>query len=227
MVKALSEVFHDRICAAGKGIICNISFGGIDPRTNQVYAFIETVGGGYGARPIKDGMDAVQYHLTNTQNAPIEELEISYPVLIERYQLIPDSEGAGKYRGGLGIRRDYRFNDHSATFSVLSDRSKFSPWGLAGGLNASPSRYIVNPDSESPMILRSKQVIKLKPGDLVSVQTPGGGGYGKPSERDIEKVLLDVRNEKISLERARRVYGVDIDPLSYRVKSNLVTRVDS
>jgi N-methylhydantoinase B len=211
LVKALAKAIPDKVCAAGKGIICNVSFGGIDPRSGRVYTFYETVGGGYGARPNKDGMEAVQYHLTNTQNAPVEELEVNYPVVIERYELIPDSDGAGKFRGGLGIRRDYRFPDHSAIFSIVSDRARFAPWGLKGGLEGRKSRYILNPDSQSEIELSSKSLIRLNPNDVISIQTPGGGGYGNPRERDRRKVLEDLKNEKISLERAINVYGLTIE----------------
>ena len=211
LVKALSRVLPEKVCAAGKGIICNISFGGTDPRSGKVYTFYETIGGGYGARPTKDGIDGIQYHLTNTQNAPVEEIELSYPVLVERYELIPDSEGAGKFRGGLGMRRDYRFIGGPAIFSVQSDRAKFAPWGLFGGLDATPSRYTVNPDSDEPLELPSKSTVRLKPGDIVSVQTPGGGGYGSPLERDPEMVLRDIIDGKVSLKRAEQLYGVVVD----------------
>ena len=227
ILKALAEPLRDRICAAGKGIICNISFGGIDPRSGRVYAFYETVGGGYGGRPTIDGMDGVQSTLTNTQNAPLEELELCYPVMMERYGLIPDSEGPGEYRGGLGIRRDYRFHGHEATFSVLSDRGRYPPWGLFGGLSARTSRYIINPESENPVILNSKDTVTLKPGDLVRVETPGGGGYGDPIERRLEAILEDVRNGKVSVERARTFYGVIIDPENGRIDTEATERFRS
>jgi len=211
VLKAMAQALPDKVCAAGKGVICNVSFGGIDPRNGRVYAFLETVAGGYGGRLGMDGMDAVQYHTQNTENAPVEEVEMSLPVVVERYELIPDSEGAGKYRGGLGLRRDYRFYDHSATFSILSERARFPPWGLFGGREARCAKYIINPESRNPVILPSKATIKLKPGDIVSVQTPGGGGYGDPLERDPEKVLIDVRDGKVSLERAKKIYGVIIE----------------
>lgn len=211
IVKSLSKVLPEKVCAAGKGIICNISFGGISPRSGKVYTFYETIGGGYGARPTKDGIDGIQYHLTNTQNAPVEEIELSFPVLIKRYELIPDSEGAGRYRGGLGMRRDYYFFSKSSTFSIQSDRAKFAPWGLFGGLDAIPSRYVVNPDSNEPMYLSSKSTIRLKQGDIVSVQTPGGGGYGSPLNREPEMVLKDVLDGKVSPQRAEKIYGVALD----------------
>ena len=217
LVKALSPVLPEKVCAAGKGIICNISFGGMNPKSGKAYTFYETIGGGYGARPTKDGIDGIQYHLTNTQNAPVEEIELNHPVLIERYELIPDSEGAGKLRGGLGMRRDYHFIGSPTVFSIQSDRARFPPWGIFGGLDAKPSRYIVNPDSDEPLQLTSKSTVRLKKGDIVSVQTPGGGGYGSPMERDPEMVLRDVIDGKVNLKRALEVYGVVIDPILRKV----------
>lgn len=225
IVLALAEAIPQKVCAAGKGIICNISFGGINPYTQELYTFYETIGGGYGARPNKDGMEAVQYHLTNTQNAPIEEIELQYPVLIERYELLPNSEGPGKYRGGLGIRRDYCFLNHSVTFSILSDRGRFAPWGLFRGLAAQPSKYIVNPGSDNEIQLWSKHTTLLTPNDRVTIQTPGGGGYGDPKDRDPQLVLEDVRNGKITLQRATQCYGVTIDHQSMTVNWKETTQL--
>jgi len=225
--RALSEALKDRVPAASKGSILNLSYGGIDPRNGKVYAFYETIAGGFGARPTKDGMDGVQPHLQNTQNAPIEEFEINCPVLVEQLKLIEDSEGAGCFRGGLGIRKDIRFCDHSATFSVLAERGKFAPWGLFGGLGARTARFIVNPDSERRVDLPSKAVYGLRPGDVVSIQTPGGGGYGDPFLRDPRAVLHDVCEGKISLERARNVYGVVIDPERLKVDDHATTNLRS
>ena len=133
MIKALSEVVPDRVPAAGKGIICNVTFGGINPRTGETYAFYETQAGGFGGRLGSDGPDAVQYAIHNTENTPVEELESTLPIRILKYELVKESEGPGKFRGGFGVRKDYKFLNHEATFSILSDRAKFQPWGLVGG----------------------------------------------------------------------------------------------
>lgn len=211
VTKAMADAIPEQTIAATKGIVCNVAFGGHDPRTDDEYVFLETIAGGYGGRATKDGMDAVQSHFQNTANSPIEELEKEIPVYIRRYELVQDSEGAGRQRGGLGIRRDYEFYDHSTSFSVLSDRTKSRPWGLFGGHSARSARFLLNPDGdESPV--GSKSNTKLDPGDTASVQTPGGGGYGDPVERDPERVLRDVVNEKVSLEKAREEYGVVVDP---------------
>lgn len=209
-LQAFSKAVPERIAAGSKGALCNIAFGGISPRSGNYYVFYEAMGGGYGARATKDGIDAVQPHGQNTENSPIEETEANYPVMITRYELIPDSEGAGRFRGGLGLRRDYLF-DHEVVFSVLSDRAKFPPWGLEGGLPGRLAKYIVNPDTEHREC-SSKTSIVLHPGDVFSVQMGGGGGYGPPWEREPGRVLLDVLAERVSPERARAAYGVVIDP---------------
>ena len=121
-------------------------------------------------------MDGVQAHFQNTENSAIEETENNYPFMITRYELIPDSEGAGRYRGGLGIRRDWMFRDHESTLTIFSDSRKFPPWGLFGGGSGAPSRYILNPDAEATE-LPSKVTARLKPNSVISYRTPGGGGY--------------------------------------------------
>ena len=136
--------------------------------------------------------------------------ERNYPVRISRYSLISDSEGAGNYRGGLGLRRDYLFEQGGVSFTILADRTRSGPWGLQGGEDGLPARYVLNPDGEA-VELDSKVTLQLKPGDVVSIQTCGGGGYGSPSERDPEAVLLDLRAGNISAERALNVYGVVVD----------------
>ncbi len=208
--RLFSRALPDRVMASAKGSIIHMAVGGRDPRDGGYYTFMETLGGGYGARPTKDGLDAVQAHFQNTENAAIEETENNLPFLITRYELIPDSEGPGCFRGGLGLRRDWQFPDHEVTFTLLSDNSKNAPWGLFGGGPGAPGRHILNPDGEARE-LPSKKTLQLAPGDVVSYRTPGGGGYGPALERDPEAVLRDVIDGKVSLARAREVYGVVID----------------
>ena len=210
ILKALAPAMPERIPAGSKGMICHAGFGGIDPRMDVYYCFLETLAGGYGGRYGSDGPDAVQPHGQNTENAPVEETEISYPVRINRYELIENSEGAGRHRGGLGLRRDYLFSDPEVSFTILADRNRWGPWGLFDGLPGRKASYVLNPDGEA-MELESKVTLELKPGDVVSYRTCGGGGYGPPGERDPQQVLRDVRDGKVSLERARTVYRVAID----------------
>ena len=211
VTKAMADALPEETIAATKGIVANIAYGGRDPRDDDKYVYYETVAGGYGGRATKDGMEAVQTHFQNTANSPIEELESEIPLYVRKYELIQDSAGAGRTRGGLGVRRDMEFYDHEASFSLLTERAKSEPWGLFGGKSGRKAHYMINPDSENPTRVSSKSTTELEENDVASVQTPGGGGYGDPSERPAEKVLEDVKNEKVSVEAARKEYGVVIE----------------
>jgi N-methylhydantoinase B len=211
VTKAMADAVPEETIAATKGMVCNVAYGGQDPRDDEPYVYYETVAGGYGARATKDGMDAVQTHFQNTANSPIEELESEIPVYVREYSLIQDSAGAGRQRGGLGVRRDYEFYGEDASFSLLTDRQRSAPWGLFGGESASPSRFLRNPGTETEQVLSSKSTTALDPGEIVSVRTPGGGGYGDPLDRDPAAVLADVRDGKVSAERAREAYGVVVE----------------
>ena len=214
--KALSQGMPEAVPAGTKAMQCHAGFGGIDPNTGEYYCFLETLAGGYGARLSSDGPDAVQMHGQNTENAPIEETESNYPVRITRYELVPDSDGPGKHRGGLGLRRDYLFLDHEATFTVLADRDKEGPWGLYGGQAGRRATYVLISGGQETE-LGSKVTVDLQPGDVVSYRTCGGGGFGPKEERDPELVLRDVRQGKVSLERARDLYRVAIDTKDWSV----------
>ncbi len=208
--KALAQAVPDRVPAGTKAMMCQAAFGGIHPRTGEYYAFYEALAGGYGARATRDGVDAVQAHGQNTENAPIEETEVNYPIRFVRYELREDTDGAGRYRGGLGLRRDYLFPDHEASFTVLADRDRWGPHGLFGGEAGATARYVLNPDGEARP-LGAKTTVQVRPGDVVSFQTCGGGGYGDPRERDPDLVRRDVREGKVSPQRAREVYGLAVD----------------
>jgi N-methylhydantoinase B len=207
--KALSDVLPYNTMAGTKGMMCQAGFG-VQEENGEYYCFYEALGGGYGGRISKDGPDAVQAHGQNTENAPVEEIEANYPVRIKRYELIADSGGAGKFRGGLGLRRDYEFPDHAATFTILADRDKQGPWGLKGGGYGSVAQYILNPDGGAKR-LGSKCTVELQRGDIISYRTCGGGGYGLPQERDPQLVLDDVRDGKVGLDEARQLYGVVVN----------------
>ena len=190
---------------------CHSGFGGINFQTGEYYCFLETLAGGYGARYNSDGPDAVQAHGQNTENAPIEETESNYPVQITRYELVPNSEGPGKFRGGLGLRRDYMFTEET-TFTILADRDKEGPHGLFGGEKGSVSTYTLQRYNQKTEInLSSKITLQLEFGDTISYRTSGGGGYGNPFTRNPQKVLEDYLQGKISYERAHDKYGVEVD----------------
>ena len=207
-------------------MICHSGFGGSDPYRGETYCFLETIAGGYGGRASRDGPDAVQPHGKNTANAPVEETELNYPVRITRYELVEDSEGPGRHRGGLGLRRDYSFPDHEASFTILADRERWGPHGLFGGLPGERAHYVLNPDADATE-LGSKVTVELEENDVVSYRTCGGGGYGPPEDRDPDAVLSDVRNGKVSLERAREVYLVAVDPQTWTVDQEATARLRS
>jgi N-methylhydantoinase B len=150
----------------------------------------------------------VQAHGQNTENAPIEETELNYPVRITGLSLVENSEGPGRHRGGLGLRKDYLF-DRPTTYTILADRDRFGPWGAFGGHDASVAEYVLIRGGAETR-LGSKVTVELEPGDVISVRTCGGGGYGAPAERDPAAVLRDVRQGKVSAARARDVYRVAI-----------------
>jgi N-methylhydantoinase B len=210
MLKAMSEVVPDRVVAGSHGQACTSSFSGIHPETGKRFGYIEIQGGGAGARPGKDGPDGQDLHLGRFMNTPVEAAEIENPVMIERYEFIPDSGGPGKYRGGLSLRRDIRFLA-DVTWARYSDRQKFKPLGLFGGMEGSMGSLIMNPDTPEQKRCKSKGVDQIKAGDLLSIRLPGSGGYGPPVERDPEAVLWDVINGKISMESARKDYRVVFD----------------
>jgi len=205
--KALSQAIPERMPAGTKAMMAQTAFGGIDPRDGEMYAYYEATAGGYGGRATRDGADAVQTHGQNTENAPVEETESNYPIRIARYELVNDSDGPGKFRGGLGLRRDYLFPDHEASFTLLSDRDRWGPHGLFGGKPGHVAQYFLLRDGKE-IPLGSKTTIQIQPGDIISFRTCGGGGYGSPFERDPQSVLCDVRDGMVSVERARDEYGV-------------------
>ncbi|MBH06211.1 MAG: 5-oxoprolinase [Phycisphaeraceae bacterium] len=214
--RALSSAVPDQIAAETKGMMAQVGFGGIDPKSGNLYSYYETVAGGYGARAASDGPEAVQCHGQNTENAPIEEIEINYPVRIERYELINDSEGPGRFRGGLGLQRDYTFLNHEVSFTILADRDRWGPRGLLGGKSGLKASYL-HKSRNQKRALGSKTTVELIPGEVISYRTSGGGGYGLPYDRDPQHVLDDVRNGKVSAQRAQQIYGVVIDTSRWEV----------
>lgn len=212
LLGALAPVIPERVLAACSGTMNLLNIGGIDPRNGTYYNYIETYAGGQGAMHDADGMDAVQNHMTNTRNAPVEAIELAYPLLVESYGLVEDSEGAGRRRGGLGIQRSLRVLGESVTLTLSSDRGRISPWGLFGGGGASPSSCVLEgPGGEASERLPSKVTTTVPHGYAIVTRTPGGGGWGDPRTREPEDALRDVAEGFVSPERARKEYGVAVD----------------
>jgi N-methylhydantoinase B len=200
---ALAPAIPDRIIAACNGACVMSTFSGVNPRTGEYYVYLETIGGGFGARATKDGLDGVHVHITNTSNLPVEALEVEYPLVVERYALVEDSGGPGTWRGGLGLCRQIRVEDHDCHAFVHGARRASAPWGLFGGREGGKSRMVYAPGVEP---LRGRTV--LKPDQWVAINTPGAGGYGDPRERDRDLVRRDLVEGKISPHIARDVYGL-------------------
>jgi len=217
LLGALAQAAPERVLAACSGTMNLLNIGGIDPRSGGYYNYIETYGGGQGAMQAQDGMDAVQNHMTNTRNAPVEAIEVAYPLRVEAYGLIADSEGPGAQRGGLGMRRSIHVLGNEVRLTLSSDRSEVAPWGLFGGQAAQPSRcLVVAPDGQQKR-LPSKVTTFVEGGHTIVTETPGGGGWGEPHKRNPQLVCHDVIEGLISIERAREVYRVAIDATTLEV----------
>ncbi len=175
---ALARAVPGRIPAASQGTMNNVAFGGADPRTKRMFAYYETIGGGMGAGARRPGLDGVHTHMTNSLNTPLEALENYLPLRVRRYGLRAGSGGAGRNRGGDGIVREYEFLTPVA-LTMISERRAFAPYGLAGGRPGSPGRNTVISNGRATR-LGSKVNVKLRAGDILRVETPGGGGYGRP-----------------------------------------------
>ncbi len=190
---ALAEARPERAIAACQGTMNNLAIGGVDPRSGGPYTLYETIAGGVGARPNKDGVDGVHSHMTNTLNTPIEALETAYPLRVRCYELIDGSGGDGEYRGGMGIRRDIEAVGHSARVSLLTDRRKRAPYGIRGGRPGAVGHNVRIRCDGSEEELPGKGSVVLASGEVVSLRTPGGGGCGDPKERSAERRERDLR----------------------------------
>jgi N-methylhydantoinase B len=186
--RALSEAVPGRVPAASGGSMNNVMIGGI--HGGQTWAFYETIGVGLGGRRGMDGIDGIQCNMTNTMNTPIEEIEKSTPVLITRYELRAGSSGAGEFRGGCGIIRRYRNLSTETTFTVLADRERHAPWGLAGGLPGGRTEVSTRLAGKSGRV-QAKGTYVLGKGDELEVRTAGGGGYGLWRERSRARTIKD------------------------------------
>ena len=212
LIGALAQALPEQAVGAANGANVTAVFFGHDPRHDRPYVYLETLGGGFGGRFTKDGKDGVQVHITNTSNLPVEAIEAEYPLLVESYGLIEDSGGAGKYRGGMGIRRVVRPLGHETVFSGMGERFVHHPWGIFGGQQGGTGRFAIQGPGHSVETLPDKpNHVPLGPDDAVVIETPGAGGYGPPSEREAEAVAADYRSGKFSAEYLARHYGFEPD----------------
>jgi N-methylhydantoinase B len=196
---ALAQAVPHQVTAAANGACFSITFAGAQPVDGSLWVYLETIGGGSGARWNKDGLDGVHVHMTNTSNLPVEALELEYPLTLMRYELVDGSGGPGQYRGGMAIRRVYRA-DHDCHVRVDGARILSPPWGLDGGLAGGYASI----DSTATLNYGSGM---LRKGDLIAVVTGGSGGYGDPALRTAAEVARDLREGRLDVATARRVYG--------------------
>jgi N-methylhydantoinase B len=207
--EAMSHIVPGKARADGSGSR-SIILGGRSTYTGKGYVQYEIIGGGAGARAVKDGASGTTVNQSNARIAPVEIIESEFPTRVLRYELIRDSGGAGAFRGGLGIRREY-LNLEPARFSIRSAKHVIPPNGCNGGAPGRTGDIWINPDSDEAKRLPTRYAdYPLKSGDVFRLDTPGGGGYGDALAREAERVLADVREGNVSAEGAERDYGVVI-----------------
>jgi N-methylhydantoinase B len=220
---ALAKIAPDRVFACEMGGDTGVSFGGYDA-DRRPFVFLEFLFGSWGGRPTRDGMDAASSSVVNFSNNPIEIVEAEYPLLIERYGYVQDSEGAGKFRGGSALVRQYRFLESEGTLQVRADRQRHQPYGLQGGLSGTPSANILNPEGAARE-LPSKFRHTVRRNDVFRHALAGAGGWGNPFDRDPVLVAFDVAEGKVSIERARQEYGVALDPITNSILTDETKRL--
>jgi N-methylhydantoinase B len=209
VMAAMYAITPRTVMAASQGTSAVITFGGVDARTGERFVSYESVKGGFGARPGKDGINAVASTVSNMSNTPIEIIEMSFPLRVEEYALVPDSGGAGQYRGGLGVRRVWRVLGGDAHAAVCCERSVTPPFGLDGGGAGGPARLSLIPPRGNARRLNSKGGFIAPAESLVVVEAPGSGGYGPAAARDPAALAEDLRDGYVTPAAARRDYGVD------------------
>jgi N-methylhydantoinase B len=176
LLRALAQAIPERIPAASSGTMNNLTIGGIDPRTQKPFAYYETIAGGMGARPNADGLSGVHTHMTNSLNTPVEALEYAYPFRVRCYSYRPGSGGDGKFKGGDGLIREIELLS-DAQVTLMSDRRKFRPYGLAGG-EPGAAGHAIHVSGNQSYEIPAKSSLQTKKEDVVRLETPGGGGWG-------------------------------------------------
>jgi N-methylhydantoinase B len=203
---ALAQLAPERVPACEAGGDTGITIGGYDDE-RRAFVFLEFLFSGWGGRPFADGLDGAASVVVNFSNYPAEVIENESPLRIEEYGFIPDSGGPGEYRGGLALVRQYRFLERLANLQIRADRTVYPAYGLAGGQPGRLCRNIVD-EGDGPRMLPAKTALVIQRGAVLRHELAGAGGWGNPLTRDPERVLADVRDEKISEAHARDAYAV-------------------
>jgi N-methylhydantoinase B len=218
IVMAFNQARGEHAVGSGHAHLTSFSVSGRRPATDAPYVFFEILGGGWGGTATGDGLDATFGLMANCLDAPIEALELEYPMRVERYELLADSGGPGRHRGGLGLRREVRYLAGEGYFTNRSDAQKFPPVGVLGAMAGAPSRHrLVRADGREVILPSKATNLAIAAGDLVGLETAGGGGWGPPEARDPEAVLRDVLDGKVSASGARELYRVAVDVAGGRI----------
>lgn len=206
---ALVHFWPDQVMACSQGTSAVLTLGGVDPRSGRRYVSYETIKGGFGARPNKDGINVIASTISNTMNTPVEVLEMAFPFRVERYEINPDSGGPGKYRGGCGARRTWRMLEGAdAVGTLCMERMRSAPFGLRDGkAGAAAVVTLTTPDGKTRH-LPSKGAFQAPAGSVVDMITPGSGGFGPPGERDQGAIRADIEAGYVTVEAAMKDYGV-------------------
>ena len=210
MFGCLAQIVPDRIPAAGEGGNTVVCIGGYGA-DRQPFVVVDMINGAWGGRPAKDGIEGITNPSQNMSNTPVEVLEAKAPVRVEEYGFAPDSGGAGRFRGGLGLVREYRLLADGAVLQLRADRRRFRPFGLQGGGPAAPTLNLLNP-AGAATVLPSKVTTTLRRGDVIRHEQSGGGGHGDPLARDLGALARDLADGKITPDFAARHHGAVFDP---------------
>ena len=222
MFGALAMMLPDKVKAAGDGGNTGVSIGGYDAH-RKPFVYVDFTCGAWGARPWADGLDGNSHMFANMASHSIEVTEAEHPISLLAYEFVPDRAGAGQFRGGVPFKRDYRFNEVEGVLQVRSDRRDHRPFGLYGGSPGAPSENCLNPDQEN-RVLPGKFTMNIKRGDVLRHVLAGAGGWGDPLLRDPAAVLRDVRNELLSVTKAKEDYGVVVDTQRWTVDAAATLR---
>jgi N-methylhydantoinase B len=220
VLRALAPFAPDKRIAGGSGSAALV-LGGRDARSHRAFVHYEIFSGGTGARWGKDGVSATAFHLSNCKTAPVEIIESEFPTQVERFEMIPDSGGAGRWRGGLGFVKDYRILTDEVRFSMRTDKHLIEPFGIDGGVAGGKGSCVINPGAVDEKSLPSRfGDQRLRKDDVLRLERPGGGGLGNPWERPPERVLEDVCQGYVSVGKARSEYGVVVSVDDEKVALN-------
>ena len=213
---ALAAFMPEQVMACSQGTSAILTLGGVDPRSGRHYVSYETVKGGYGARPSKDGINCIASGISNTMNTPVEIMEMSFPVRVDRYAINPDSGGAGRYRGGCGAVRTWRLLEGAdATGALCMERMISPPFGLLGGKAGAAAEVTLTTADGASRRLPGKGAFGAPAGSIIEMITPGSGGFGPPAERDPAAIGRDLLDGYVTAASAERDYGIG-DPESLR-----------